>query len=442
MSSGIGIKTIFREKIRDLDKALNTPSGIGDAEFQTIKTLFTDVLERPKGPLANIYEIIKELANQIMDRIPTIPSEETRQRLIGMLLTLNQDETPYLTQNTQSAVSLKGHVLTLTMMAHLNTLNKSRSSNPVEDSLAAVSAVDMESLLQRYVHHSPEAERVDRMAVAQHIRDNGGLTSDKPFAFSDLRTLVCFPEGFNPQGEVTVFNCPAFTGFPEGFVAQGPLKVDSCKSFTGFPKGFEAGDVHVHYCPSFTGFPEGFKSKGEVIVADCHAFTGFPKGVAARAVRVHYCPTFKGFPEGFSVCDIRVHYCPSFKGFSEGFASRCTIKIESCTSFTGFPEGFEAYGYVNVSHCPSFRGFPKACKLQCEVEVFNCKAFTDFPENSEISDLRIHNCPLFRGFPEACNFQGKVEIFDCKSFMGFPENSDISELLVFGCPSFRDELAS
>jgi hypothetical protein len=95
-------------------------------------------------------------------------------------------------------------------------------------SAVPTTARDMACVLHDYIENSPPAESADRITIANIIRNTGGLTSPRDFVFANLLEVTCFPEGFNPQGDVDVSDCPSFTGFPEGFNPQGNIGVVDC----------------------------------------------------------------------------------------------------------------------------------------------------------------------------------------------------------------------
>lgn len=127
--------------------------------------------------------------------------------------------------------------------------------------IAVPAALDMERVLHDYIANSPAVEKSDRARVANIIIESGSLTPQTPIVLGHLQRVTCFPEGFNPQGNVKIFKCPSFTGFPEEFNPQGNVIVEDCSVFTGFPEGFNArGNVTVNDCPAFTRIPESFFS--------------------------------------------------------------------------------------------------------------------------------------------------------------------------------------
>jgi hypothetical protein len=114
-----------------------------------------------------------------------------------------------------------------------------------------------EASIAKWVNAGPKAEKKDRRLVQgilnRYIKNNCQGDVD----FSNIMTLTCLPEGFNPQGNVDFHGCSALTHLPEGFNPQGDVDFSFCESLTHLPEGFKTqGNVYFYDCSSLTQLPE------------------------------------------------------------------------------------------------------------------------------------------------------------------------------------------
>ena len=101
-----------------------------------------------------------------------------------------------------------------------------------------------------YVSKQEIPDLKNREHVVTSIQNGGGLNSGQDFKFSNLATLTCFPEGFNPKGSVIIENCPTLTTLPL-FTQARDVRITNCKAFTHLPEGFNPpGTVTILNCGS------------------------------------------------------------------------------------------------------------------------------------------------------------------------------------------------